>query len=135
LRRWVTLPAIMMKLKQIFALALLPLLSGGCHTVTNLTPSTQARNASGVYPVEVKFDHRQQAIRQETVQPYVMINENFYPMDRTRLLPNRWETLIPVPAGQNAVYYRFKIEYEVNAFPQSHKDSKLSDTYKLTIKD
>jgi len=125
----------MMKFKRLFALALLPLWFGGCHTITNLTPATQTRNTSGVYPVEVKFDHRQQAIRKETVKPYVMINENFYPMDRTRLLENRWETLIPVPAGQDAIYYRFKIEYEVNAFPQAHKDSKLSGSYKLTIKD
>lgn len=125
----------MTKLKRFLALGLLPLLFAGCHTITNLTPSTQTRNASGVYPVEVKFDHRQQAIRKETVQPSVMIGENFYPMDRTRLLSNRWETLIPVPAGQSEVYYRFKFDYEVNAFPHPRKDSKLSNTYKLTIKD
>jgi hypothetical protein len=125
----------MLKLKRIFALALLPMMLAGCHTITNLTPSQAARNPSGVYPVEAKFDHREQALRKDTVQPFVVIGENFYPMTRTRRLANRWETLVPVPADKNTVYYRFKFDYEVNAIPSPKKDSKLSGTYKLQIRD
>jgi len=107
----------------------------GCHTITNLTPASLPRNPSGLYPVEVKFDHREQALRQDSIRPLVMINDQTFPMERTRLMRNRWETLIPVPADQKEVYYRFKFEYWVNAFPEPRQDSKLSPTYKLTIKD
>lgn len=122
-------------IKRLVVLGFLPLLAAGCHTITNLTPASLPRNASGAYPVEAKFDHQEQALRKQTIQPLVMINENTYPMDRTRLMANRWETLIPVPAGQTEVYYRFKFDYEINTFSGPRKDSKLSGTYKLTIKD
>jgi hypothetical protein len=125
----------MLTLKRLIALTCLPWILTGCHTITNLTPAQLPRNTNGVYAVEVKFDHREQALRKETVKPFVMIGHDFHAMDRTRLMKNRWEALIPVPADQNMVYYRFKFEYEVNAIPEPKKDSKLSGTYKLTIID
>lgn len=124
-----------MRFVQALAMAALTLGVTGCHTVTNLTPAQMPRNPSGVYPIEVKFDHREQALREHTLKPYVMVGADFYPMDRTRLMKNRWETLVPVAADQNALYYRFKIDYEINAIPEPRKDSKLSGTYKLTIID
>lgn len=125
----------MRNVARLMVLCGLLLVAAGCHTITNLTPASLPRNPSGLYPVEVKFDHREQALRQESIRPLVMINDQFYPMERTRLMKNRWETLIPVPADQKEVYYRFKFEYWVNAFPEPRQDSKLSPTYKLTIKD
>jgi len=114
-------------------LSLLTLAATGCHTITNLTPSQMPRNTAGVYPIEAKFDHQEQALRKETIKPYVMVNETFYPMDPTPRMKNRWEALVPVPPDQDALYYRFKFDYEVNAIPVPKKDSKLSGTYKLTI--
>lgn len=125
----------MSKTLRLAALLFLPLFLSGCHTITNLTPATLPRNASGVYQVEVKFDHKEQALRQDSIKPLVMVGENTYPMERTRLLKNRWETLIPVPANKNETYYRFKFDYKVNAFPEPRADSKLSPEYKLSIKD
>lgn len=125
----------MQNVARLVLMGWLLIFAAGCHTITNLTPASLPRNPSGLYPVEVKFDHREQALRPDSIRPLVMINDQLYPMERTRLMRNRWETLIPVPADQKEVYYRFKFEYWVNAFPEARQDSKLSPTYKLIIKD
>ena len=51
------------------------------------------------------------------------------------LVKDRWESIIPVPSDQTSVHYRFKFDYQVNAIPVPHDDSKLSPEYKLQILD
>ena len=120
--------------KKLFFLAM-PLLVAGCSSITNLTPTQLPRNSSGLYPVEAEWKSRQQAIRNETIEPRVVIGLESYPMTPVPLVSNRWETVIPVPANQKAVYYQFKFDYLYNAFPKPRKDSKLSREYKLEIVD
>lgn len=124
-------------MKKILPLLLLPLLFTGCATTfSNLTPKTQQRNANHLYPVEVAFNSRQQSLRWETIQPFVNVGTEFYPMRPTLLMTNRWEALVPVPASQNAVHYRYKFEFKYNAVglpPQP--DSALSPQYTLRIVD
>ena len=123
-------------------LALLPLLlSGvllaGCNTtITNLTPEREFRNANGLYPIEVALASSQQSMRWSSIKPSVIVGKEFYPMRFTPMMTNRWETLVPIPPGNNAIAYRFKFDYTYNNFgtpPQP--DSKLSPTYKLMILD
>lgn len=109
------------------------LLLTACSSITNLTPSRQARNAAGLYPVEVAWQTREQAIRPASVTPLVLVGLESYAMKPTPLVSNRWETLIPVPLDKNAVRYRFKVDYEVNAIPARRKNSLLSPEYKLEI--
>jgi hypothetical protein len=111
------------------------LLSGCTTTVTNLTPSTQKRNANGLYPFEVIFDTTEQCIRKETVAPYVLIGSQMYPMQPTMLLKNRWETLAPIPADREYVSYQYKFNYEYNAIPSRGRSSKLSPPFQLQILD
>lgn len=124
-------------MKKILPLLLLPLLFTGCATTfSNLTPKTQPRNANHLYPVEVAFNSRQQSLRWETIQPFVNVGTEFYPMRPTLLMTNRWEALVPVPASQNAIQYRYKFEFKYNAVglpPQP--DSALSPQYTLRIAD
>jgi hypothetical protein len=124
-------------LKKILPLLLLPLLFTGCATTfSNLTPKAQQRNANHLYPVEVAFNSRQQSLRWETIQPFVNVGTEFYPMRPTLLMTNRWEALVPVPASQNAIQYRYKFEFKYNAVglpPQP--DSALSPQYTLRIVD
>ena len=56
-------------------------------------------------------------------------------MERTPLLTNRWETLVPVPAEKDIVTYRYKFDYEYRGFPNRQLDSKLSKYYQLFILD
>jgi hypothetical protein len=126
---------LMLKMRQLLGLALLAVMATGCHTITNLTPSQQPRNENGLYPVEMKWDHREQAVRKESAKPYVMVGKDMYPMEHTKYVGDRWETLVPVPADRDALYYRFKIDYLVNGFGQPYSDSRLSPEYKLTIID
>ncbi len=113
----------------------MPLLFAGCSTITNLTPTQQSRNATGLYPVEAAWDSRQQSIREGSMKPSVIVGMENYPMRKTSLMRNRWETLIPIPADKSTVIYRFKFDFDYNAIPKPLPDSKLSREYKLQIVD
>ncbi|MEO5803371.1 MAG: hypothetical protein ABIR24_07550 [Verrucomicrobiota bacterium] len=122
-------------MKKFLLLLLAPLLLTGCSTITNLTPGHQPRNTTGLYPVEAAWDSRQQSIRPQSIKPSVMVGHESYPMRKTPLMKNRWETLVPIPADKNAINYQFKFDFEYNAIPQPRPDSILSREYKLEIMD
>ena len=117
-----------------FLLLTLPLLLAGCaSTFTNLTPTRQVRNADNLYPVEVQLNTRQQTLRWHTIKPYVLVGNEAVPMRPTPLMKNRWEGLVPAPAGAKRVEYRYKFDYEYNAFGPAKTDSALSPKYELNI--
>ncbi len=121
---------------KLSSILLLAVLAAGCtSTVTNLTPSRQARNATGVYPVEAIWDTNEQAVRLDSIKPVVIIDQSIYPMRRTIGMSNRWEAVIPVPADKNSVLYQFKFDFEYNRFGKPGKDSKLSAPLRLDIVD
>lgn len=123
----------MRTMKKFFLLLLAPLMLAGCSTITNLTPSQQTRNATGLYPVEAAWESRQQSIRYDSMKPLVMVGLDSYPMRRTSLMNNRWETLIPIPADKSSINYRFKFDFDYNKIPQPRPDSKMSPEYRLKI--
>src|SRR5438876_652862 len=97
--------------KSLLLLVLLPMLLASCATtdITNLTPSTYARNPSGQYPVEMAVDTTQQTLISSTINPSVVVGFDSYPMRRTKRTPNRWEGLISVPGSKDATTYHFKV--------------------------
>ncbi len=111
----------------------------GCATtthITNLTPQKEFRNPNGFYSVEAALSSRQQTLRWQSVRPSVIVDKEFYPMRPTPLMTNRWETLIPIPADKNVVYYRFKFDFDYNTFASpGGSDSKLSPVYRMQILD
>ena len=103
---------------------------------TRLTPLQQSRNPSNLYPVEVAFNSQQQSLRWETIQPYVLVNGELFPLNPVPLVQNRWEGFVPVPAGVNSINYRFKFDYKYNNFGTAPKPSSaVSPIYKLNIVD
>jgi hypothetical protein len=117
-----------------FLVLSLPLLLAGCaHNFTNLTPTRQVRNPENSYPVEVQFNSRQQTLRWHTIKPYVLVGSDLLPMRQTPLMKNRWEGLVPVPAGTSKVTYRYKFEYESTTFGGFENDSSLSPKYELKV--
>ncbi|HAV65003.1 MAG TPA: hypothetical protein DCY13_21855 [Verrucomicrobiales bacterium] len=125
----------MTKFIRHFAALLLPILLVGCTTssITNLTPGQQVRNSTGLYPVEAVWKSRQQSLVKDSVKPFVVVGLEAYPMRPTPLLNNRWETLIPIPAEKDHVYYQFKFDYEYKGFPARRSDSQLSKEYRLDL--
>jgi len=109
------------------------LLTGCTTTITNLTPSAQKRNPASLYPFEVALDTRQQSIRQETLKPYLVIGDQIYPMEHTLQIPNRWETVVPIPANKEYINYRFKFDYDYRSIPQARPGSQLSRPFQLHI--
>lgn len=115
---------------------LLPILLTGCaSTFTNLTPTRQARNADNTYPVEVQLNSRQQTLRWHTIKPYVQIGNDLLPMRPTPLMKNRWEGLVPVPTDSSKLVYRYRFDYEYDAFGPAKTDSAISPTYELKVLD
>jgi hypothetical protein len=118
-----------------FLMLTLPLMLAGCaSSFTNLTPTRQARNTDNLYPVEVQFNSRQQTLRWHTIKPFIQVGDALLPMRPTPLMKNRWEGLVPVPAGENKVAYRYKFEFEYNTFGPVQKGSDLSKKYELQIR-
>jgi hypothetical protein len=121
-------------LKRILSLLFAPLLLAGCtSTFTNLTPLHQTRNSNNLYPVEVAMTSRQQTLRWDTIHPQIVVGTEYYPMRPTTLMTNRWEGLVPVPAGTDLVHYRYKFDYNYNAMGNPKADSALSPEYTLRI--
>jgi hypothetical protein len=128
----------MVKKSLPFVLFALVLGFAGCATtqttVTSLTPKREYRNKEGLYQLEAALNSRQQTLRWETVKASVMVGNEFYPMRMTSLMTNRWETLVPIPASSSVLTYRFKFDFDYNAFGSPPKpDSVLSPVYKLQI--
>ena len=112
----------------------LPLLLAGCATqFTNLTPQQQVRNANNIYMLEVAVASGQQTLRWESIRPQILVGTESYPMRPTPLMTNRWEGLVPVSPGTPSIQYRYKIDYEYNAFGKPKASSQLSRTYKLRL--
>ena len=109
----------------------------GCasNEISNLSPKVLRRSPDGLHTIEARWDSNLRAVRDESMTPYVVIGSEFHPMQRVALTTIRWETLVPVPAGQRFLNYRFKFDYEMNGFGRRNPDSKLSPTYQLEITD
>jgi hypothetical protein len=108
---------------------------GTTNTVTLLSPRTQTRNSEGLYPVEIEFRSNMQALKKETLKPYLQLGEDNFPMRRTPRMDHRWETLLPVPASTNLATYRVKVDFEYNAIPAPKSNSVLAGPYQLSIKE
>lgn len=111
------------------------LLAGCASTITNLSAQRQLRNPNHLYPVEVSLDSRQQSLKWDTVQPYIIVGKESYPMRKVRHMTNRWEGLVPVPAGVSSVSYHYKFDYQYNDFGGPRRSSYSSHSYKLQIID
>ncbi|HEY3763023.1 MAG TPA: hypothetical protein VGN23_14860 [Verrucomicrobiae bacterium] len=120
-----------------FLLLLPVLLMAGCATqFTRLSPLEQPRNANNFYPVEVEFDSNQQAMRLDTIKPYVLVDGELYPLHQVPLLNNRWEGFVSVPTTSDEVDFRFKFDYLYNNFGSQPKPSSAySPLYKMKILD
>jgi hypothetical protein len=124
------------KVRRVWLVGLALALAGcASNEISNMSPRVLRRSPDGLYPIEARWDSNLRALRDDSMTPYVVIGSEFYPMQRTALTTNRWETLVPVRAGQRFVNYRFKFDYEVAGFGRNHPNSKLSPTFQLEIVD
>ncbi len=123
----------MLKLGPVMLLG--ALLAGCTSTITNLTPSTMPRSTSGLYPVGLQWDSREQVVRPESLTPYVVVEFESYKMHPTLGMQNRWEAEIPVSADKKVVPYHFRVDYFYNSYGKPKPGSKLSQGYKLEVLD
>jgi len=125
-----------MNWKNLLPLVPVLLLTGCAAQFTRLTPLEQPRNANNLYPVEVQFNSDEQALRWDSIKPYVEVNGQLYPLRPEPIVQHRWEGFVPVPAGQSETEFRFKFDYSKNAFSaQAQPASAASPRYKLKIVD
>jgi hypothetical protein len=121
-------------LKKILPVFLVPLVLAGCSSViTNLTPLQQTRSTNNLYRVEAALASRQQTLRWDSIKPQIVVGKDTYPMKPTLMLSNRWEGLVPVPAGTSSILYHYKFDFKCNAMGGSKPDSAVSSEYTLRI--
>ena len=121
-------------LKKLLPVLTLSLLLTGCTgTFTNLSASRQPRNAQQLYPVGVAFHSRQQTLRWDSIKPYILVGKEAYPLTKTPLAENRWEGLVPAPTDAREIEYRYKFDFDYNAFGPARSDSAVSTVYKLKL--
>jgi hypothetical protein len=111
-------------------------LMAGCasNSISPLTPRHTFRSPDGYYLLEAQLDSTQRALRWETIKATAVVGTQTYEMRRTTFMTNRWETLVPIPAGQSTITYHFRFDYDCNTFgvpPQPN--STTSRNYKLEI--
>ncbi len=107
----------------------------GCATssITNLTPSDLPRSDAGFYRVEAAWRSNQRSIREETIEPAVIVGMMRYPMRPVPHTEGRWETMVPVGPDQEIIHYRFQFDYVQNAIARRLPNSKRSPEYLLAI--
>jgi hypothetical protein len=122
---------------RIVVLSLLLLAVTGCSTtsITNLTASRLPRKENDLYTFEVDYNTRQQSLIRESLQGYVIVGAERYPMQRVPMLNNRWEAVVPIPADQDVVTYRYRFDYQYRAIPEPRSNSKESRYHQVFILD
>lgn len=118
------------------AAGLLVLVAGCSSTVTNLTPTTQITETSGLYHFETEWETNQRSVglRASDIKAFVVVDEQFHPMQRVPGMTNRWEALVPLPKDKGAVYYFYKWEYTTAGWGgASHLNSRRSPLYRLAV--
>jgi hypothetical protein len=130
-------PCSMTTLKRLLLVALLGVVFTGCTTptITNLTPSRLPRKDNGQYPFSVEYYSRQETVIKDSMKAYVIVGADRYPMQRTPMLTNRWETLVPIPKDQSVLTYRYRFDYQYRTIPDRHSESKESTYYQLYLLD
>jgi hypothetical protein len=123
-------------LKKILPVLFLPLLLAGCSTPfhsTNLTSLQQPRTTNNLYNLEVAVDSKQQTLVWSSIKPQIVVDHQYYPMNKTLLMSNRWEGVVPVPAGTTSINYRYKFDFQYLSFGPPRPDSYMSPEYTLKI--
>ncbi len=128
----------MRNLNRLLWLCLLAALLPGCatsslSTITNLTSSRLPRKENGQYAFSVEFITRQSTLVRDTLRAFVIVGDQRYEMARTPLLPDRWETLVPVDKASEVVTYRYRFEYEYRAIPERRAGVFDSKNYQLYL--
>lgn len=108
----------------------------GCAstTLTNLTATSQPRNAKGLYLIEYQWDSTQYTLKPESIKPFVVVGFDSFEMRPTAKMTNRWEAFIPVAPDRDSVVYHFKVDYEYMDFGKAAHSSKSSPEFKLYVR-
>jgi len=88
-----------------------------------------------MYSFSVEWASKQRALIDESVKVYVVMGNKKYEMRRTPMLPERWETLVPVDENEDLVNYRYRFDYEYKGIPATRNNTIESNPYTLIILD
>jgi hypothetical protein len=111
------------------------LLGTGCASTANLTPSRLKRSPAGLYQFEVAWETKQRSIQTDSIQAFVVVGTERYPMQPTAVVKNRWEATVPVPAGTRHVHYQYRWDFDYGTLHGPNRSSKLSPPYHIEIVD
>jgi hypothetical protein len=119
--------------KLLLVAAAAAFVAGCAPNYVNLTPTKVTPTPEKVYPFEVQWDSPRRGANNASVQAYVVIGTNFFPMTRIPNTPNRWEARVPLPPELTVVPYRFKFDYTYPGLPKSEIASDRSPEYQIGV--
>lgn len=107
----------------------------GCKTaaITNLTPSQVPRSPDGEYRFEVAWERIQKNVRQQSVEPNLVVGMEVYPMTESPIATNRWEASVILPDSVDSVTYFYKFNYEYSGLMDVKPSNVRSPEYRLRI--
>ncbi len=104
----------MAKLKfGLIALAGTLLLTGCDLRINNLTSETVPENPSGYYDIEVSIEPSGSKVVPGSVDPYIVIDGQTYPMEPSPRGPHIYKYEYRLPADRSEARYYFQINYEL----------------------
>ncbi len=119
--------------KSALALLLAGLWAGCAPHYVNLTPASAPRSATQDYPFEVEWQIRRTGANNAEVRAYVVIDQQFYPLQRVPQTENRFEGRVPIAADRHTILYRYRFDYLYPSLPGKVASSDWSPEYRLTL--
>jgi hypothetical protein len=93
--------------------ALAAVLLGGCATMslTNLTPSSQPENPSGIYTFTLRVTPKSSSVVPDTIAPHIVVGGESHDMQKNATIPGIYEFDYKLPPGQDSIGYYFLVSY------------------------
>lgn len=123
----------MKRLKPTATAFLAGMLSGCAPHYVNLTPDLLPRAATHDYPFEVEWQTRRSGANNPEVRAYVVIDQQFFPLQRVPQTENRFEGRAPISGGCQTMLYRYKFDYFYPGLPGKVVSSDWSPEYRLKL--
>lgn len=106
----------------------------GCNfTVTNLTPKSVPANPSQIYTITASFHPKTQQVLTNTIKPRIVIDGQFYPMNKSVAGSDIWEFDYQLPVGRTYANYYFICNYQMEGQTTSNPNEISSELQSLQI--
>ncbi|MGH8020890.1 MAG: IPT/TIG domain-containing protein [Opitutaceae bacterium] len=119
---------------RLFLVAAAALLLAGCDVkIINRTPATFSENPSQVYTITAEVRVRGGVVREESVQPSIVIDGQVFPMEKSPLGENIYEYEYHLPSGRSEGAYYLLVSYETESSGRVNRRDAFTELERFTV--